>query len=661
MKIKEKKWIRFRIIVVALFFVCGFGTIVARAYQFQVIRRDQLRAMAQSGYTAIVKLPPDRGTIYDRSGHELAISTDVSSVYAHPRQIKNKLKISRTVARVLGISSTKLYKKLRSNRSFVWVKRKIDPAKADEIRKLKLKGVGIEKEKGRYYPGRELAAQLLGFVGIDNRGLEGLEAKYDKLLTGPGNELIQMKDALGRPFFIRRESSENKAIHNLVLTIDKDIQYKAERALLVAVKKSRAKGGQCVVLDPSTGEILAMAVVPRFNPNIFSRYPHGYWRNKVVTDCFEPGSTIKAFLLAGALEDGVLYPNSRLYCEMGKYKIADRVVHDTHKYGTLTVSDIVVLSSNIGAIKIGQQLGYDRFYNYLRGFGFGSQTGIDLLGERSGFVRSPREANSVDQANTFFGQGLSVTALQLAVAMGCIANKGVLMKPYVVKKVMDARGHALKIIRPKVIRSVISAETAKKVTAILENVVSERGTGPLAAIAGYKVAGKTGTAQKVDEKSGRYSRTKYVASFVGFVPAENPRLVIATVIDEPKGIPYGGVVAAPVFREVGQWALNHLNVNPSVRLAEKGPGSKAFTRFEQCDPKSTFASGNQSGLAKQVREGFLPDFRGMGMREVLCKAVRLGLKVRLEGSGFAYKQSPSPGAPIKQVKYVKIIFRPPRS
>ena len=205
------------------------------------------------------------------------------------------------------------------------------------------------------------------------------------------------------------------------------------------------------MLDPSTGEILAMAVVPRFNPNIFSRYPHGYWRNKVVTDCFEPGSTIKAFLLAGALEDGVLYPNSRLYCEMGKYKIADRIIHDTHKYGTLTVSDIVVLSSNIGAIKIGQQLGYDRFYNYLRGFGFGSQTGIDLLGERSGFVRSPRKANSVDQANTFFGQGLSVTALQLAVAMGCIANKGVLMKPYVVKKVMDARGHALKIIRPKII------------------------------------------------------------------------------------------------------------------------------------------------------------------------------------------------------------------
>ncbi|RLB42516.1 MAG: penicillin-binding protein [Deltaproteobacteria bacterium] len=661
MKIKEKKWIRFRIILVASVFVCGFGAIVARAYQFQVIKRDRLQAMAQSGYTGVVKLPPDRGTIYDRSGHELAVSTNVSSVYAHPRHIKDKRKTSRILARVLGLSKNKIYRKLCSRRSFVWVKRKVDPAKAAEIRKLKLTGVGIEKEKGRYYPGKELAAQLLGFVGIDNNGLEGLEAKYDDILTGPGYELIQMKDALGRPFFIRRECSESRSAHNLVLTIDKDIQYRAERALLAAVKKTRAKGGQCVVLDPATGEILAMAVVPRFNPNIFFRYPRWYWRNKAVTDCFEPGSTIKSFLLAAALEDGVLYPNSRLYCEMGKYKVADRVIHDTHKYGTLTVADIVVLSSNIGAIKIGQQLGYERFYHYLRRFGFGSRTEVDLLGERNGFVRPPGEARPVDQANAYFGQGLSVTALQLATAMACIANKGILMKPFVLKEITDSHGRVLRLFKPRTVRKVISPETAEKVTAILEGVVTDHGTGPRAAIAGYRVAGKTGTAQKVDEKTGRYSRTKYVASFVGFVPAENPRLVIATVIDEPKGIVYGGVVAAPVFSEVGRWALNHLKINPSTRLAEKRQVSPEPAGSEACNPKTV---RHTSGIGRRDTvsgSGCLPDFAGMGIREVLCEAVRLGIKVRLEGTGFAYRQTPSPGVPIKKIKYVKIIFRPPRS
>ncbi len=661
MKVKEKKWIRFRIILVAGVLLCGFGAIVARAYQFQVIKRDKLRAMARSGYTGIVYLPPERGTIYDRSGTELAVSTDVSSVYAHPRRIKDRVKTCRILSRVLGVSRRSLYRRLNPTKAFVWVRRKIDPAKAEKIRKLRLTGIGITTEKGRYYPARELAAQLLGFVGIDNNGLEGLEAKFDKLLTGPSYELIEMRDALGRPFFIRRTCSKKRSLHNLILTIDKDIQYKAEKALLAAVKKSHAKGGECVVMDPRTGDILAMAVVPRFNPNIFSKYPRQRWRNRTVTDCFEPGSTIKAFLVAAALNEGVLYPNSRLYCENGRYKVADRIIHDTHKYGTLTVTDIVAMSSNIGAIKIGQELGYDRFYQYLKKFGFGAKTGIELLGERSGFIRPPDKARAVEQANAFFGQGLSVTALQLAAAMACIANGGVLMKPHIVKEVTDSHGQPVRVYKPRTARRVISSATALQVTSILEKVVSDHGTGPRAAIAGYRVAGKTGTAQKVDEKTKRYSRSKYEAIFVGFVPSRHPRLVIATIVDEPKGIPYGGVVAAPVFREVGLWALNHLNINPSVNVAESYHGiteKKASGSSMKC-PK--WLSGANSNLNTSDLRGCVPDFRGKGMREVLSEAANLGVEVRLEGTGFAYSQRPGPGTALKQVKYVRVKFRPPRS
>ena len=661
MKVKEKKWIRFRILLVTAVFLCGFGGIVARAYQFQVVKRDRLRAMARSGYTGIVKLPPERGTIYDRQGHELALSVEVSSIYAHPRRIRDKQKAAVKLARVLGASRRRIYRLLNMDKPFVWIQRKIDPAKAKKIRELDLPGIGITAEKRRYYPGRELAAQLLGFVGADNQGLEGLEAKYDAILKGPGCELVQMRDALGRPFFIRRRSSGGRELHNLVLTIDKEIQYKAEKALVAAVRRSRAKGGQCVVVNPDTGEILAMAVVPRYNPNIFSKYPAERWRNRTVTDCFEPGSTLKAFLLAAILEEGVLFPNSRLYCEEGTYKIADRIIHDTHKYGTLTVTDIIALSSNIGAIKMGQQLGYNLFCKYLTKFGFGSKTNIGLLGERSGFIRAPKKAKPVDQATAFFGQGISVTTLQLAMAMAAIANGGTLMRPYVVKEITESAGHVVRANSPRRVRRVISPKTARMVTAILEKVVSKKGTGPEAAIEGYQVAGKTGTAQKVDPKTRRYSNSKYVASFVGFAPAHDPKLVIASVIDEPKGIPYGGVVAAPVFRDVGLWALNYLKVAPEITVAS----NRSKQRYEGTD--TSWGRVEKVGrpslplTKKHGRIGRLPDFRGLGIRDVLVEARALGIRVILQGTGLAYKQSPPPGMSLSQVRKIKVHFRPPGS
>jgi len=654
MKVKEKKWIRFRVYLVAAFFLLGMGTVLARAYQLQVLHKDRLAFIAHEGYVGTIKLPPKRGTIYEREGNELALSIEVGSVYAHPRQIKDKNNTARQLSRILGERRQKILRLIKRDRSFVWIKRRIEPGRAEQVSALELKGVGVTTETRRYYPGREIAAHLIGFVGNENQGLEGIERKYEKLLRGSQYSLIQMRDALGRRFSISRPVPSGHEMRGLVLTIDKDIQYKAQQALQRAVEKTKARAGHCLVVNPETGEILAMAVVPEFNPNIFSKYRPYQWRNRTITDCYEPGSTMKAFLLAACLEEAVVTPYTNFYCEQGKYKIGSRTVHDTHKYGMLTVSDIIVRSSNIGAIKIGDKLGYARLYEYTKKFGFGRKTGIGLLGERNGFVRTPKKARKIDRAALCFGQGMTVTSLQLAMAMAAIANGGKLMRPYVVKAVVDESGKVIKETYPKVVRKVISPRTAKKVAGILEGVVSKEGTGPQAAIKGFKVAGKTGTAQKVDPKTGTYSRTKDVAIFVGFAPADQAKLVILAMIDEPKGISYGGVVAGPVFSEVGLWSLNHLRVNPRTALVDKD------TDIGQNADKP---SNSDLQKAKQppvkVETGFLPDFTGLGMREVLKKGRSLGLKVVLKGTGLAVRQEPGPGAPLKKISLIKVSFSPP--
>ena len=660
MKVKEKKWIRFRIYVVAAFFLLGFGTIFTRAYQLQVIERDSLRDTAESGIIGTTKLPPERGTIYDREKNELALTVQVGSVFAHPGQIKEKSKAARELARILSEKEPAIFALLKSDRSFIWIKRKIPPTLTQQVADLKIDGIGVTTEVRRYYPGREIAAHLIGFAGADNQGLEGLEKKYDGPLTGPQHRLVRMRDALGRPFAINRPAPSGQGTHHLILTIDKAIQYKAQQSLRTAVTKARAKGGHCLVVDPETGEILAMAVVPEFNPNQFSKYKPDQWRNRTVTDCFEPGSTIKAFLLSAALEESVVTPHSEFYCEDGEYTVGGRVVHDTHKHGKLSVSDIVVRSSNIGAIKIGQTLGYAKFCNYLNQFGFGRKTEVDLLGEREGFIREPREAKKIDQATLFFGQGMTTTSLQLTMAMAAIANGGELMRPFVVKKIVDESGRLIKETRPKVVRRVISVNTAKKVIAVLEGVVGSEGTAVKAAIYGFRVAGKTGTSQKVDPETKRYSMSKYVASFVGFAPADRPRLVISVVIDEPKGVAYGGLVAGPVFREVGSWSLNHLRVNPQsdlLAMSEAKPENRPLDTFQ--DVTKNPASPALAEIADQLQEGLVPDFRGMGMREVLKKGRSVGLEVFLEGSGLAVNQIPDAGSPIDSVRTVKVSFNPP--
>ncbi len=651
MKVPQKKWIRFRAYLVAVFFVLGLGVMFARAYQLQVLERDRLTALAKANYLDRITLPSKRGGIYDRDGNALALTVEVGSVYARPSCIKDKRDAARKIARVLRLARGRVRTSLRSKSPFIWIERRIPPPMIEKIKALGIDGVGVVPESRRYYPGRETAAHLIGFVGADNQGLEGLEKVYDSLLKGPPINLVQLQDALGRPFLTQQAEPSGFGLHDLVLTIDKDIQFETQQSLEAAVHKSKAKSGQCLVVNPRTGEILALAVVPEFNPNIFSRYRPEQWRNRVVTDCYEPGSTMKAFLLAAALEERVVNPQTRFNCENGRFGIAGKTIHDTHPFGILNVDDIIKHSSNIGALKIGRTLGYGKFARYLRRFGFGSKTEIGLLGEQKGFIRSAASAREIEEITAYFGQGMSVTSLQLAMGMCAIANGGELMRPFVVSCIRDSSGKVVQSNGPEVVRRVLTRKTCREVSHILEGVVEQGGTGSEASIQGFRVAGKTGTAQKVDPGSRRYSSDKYEAIFAGFVPVDDPQLVIVVMVDEPKGVPYGGIVAGPVFREVGQWALNYLRVTPLVQLASR----KEVPAPRSIDQKVLVRQAVIQGSPKE----HLPDFRGETMREVLRVGKALGLKVDLKGSGLAYKQSPRAGISLKKISVLKVEFRPP--
>jgi cell division protein FtsI (penicillin-binding protein 3) len=643
MRPKHKKWVRIRIYVTGACFVLVLCVIFLRAYQLQILEGKRLSSLAREDYTGSLVLMPQRGTIFDRNGKELAISIDVSSIYAYPKAINNKAKTARLLAKALRINTRHVLERLRSARSFVWVKRKVTPEEIKKVEELKLSGIDFTNESRRYYACKETAAHVIGFASQDNRGLEGTELHYNSYLEGREIRLTRIHDALGRPLVFDSVGKEDHDPFNVGLTIDKDISYNARKALKKAVEETEAKSGVCIVLRPQTGEILAMAVVPEFNPNIFWQYKPRDWRNRAVTDCYEPGSTLKAFLLAAALEEGVVTPKTIFNCERGKYRIGRYVIHDSKPYGMLRVRDIVKVSSNIGAIKMGQRLGADRFHSYLQRFGFGERSGIDLPGERAGILKPVGEISVLGHNTRYFGQGISTSPLQLAMAFGAIANGGHLMKPFIVKSILDQHGKVIREFGPVVRRDVISPETARTVRMILEDVTKEGGTAPKAAIEGYRVAGKTGTAQKVDPAERTYSDEKFVAFFGGFAPLDSPAVVILVALDEPKGIPYGGIVAAPVFREVGHLTLNQLSVKPSIRYT--------FSRPAQKRQKPTVQSPDVPGL--------VPNMQGLGVRDVLSKARRLGVRVIVKGSGFAVEQRPAAGTPLREGRSLTVTFRPP--
>jgi cell division protein FtsI (penicillin-binding protein 3) len=555
--------------VLLLVMLCGFTVVLFRLVSLQVLQAAELTAKADRQHQKTVSLEGARGTVVDRHGKVLAMNMEVPSVFGIPTALESPAKTARSLSPVLHVRTDELEKKLRQDRSFVWLARKLDPEQGHRLEHMPMEGIGLVMEGRRFYPKGPLLAHVLGFAGMDGEGLEGIERRYESQLHGEKRVVILQRDAMGRTVFPKGQAEQVPAAgHSLVITIDEVIQYIAEKELEEAVTKARAKSGTVIVLDPQTGAVLALAISPRFDPNAVASLTADRWRNRALTDAYEPGSTMKALVAAAALEEKVMKPSTMLYGENGRMTIANTVIHDHEKLGWMTFAQVIQKSSNIGAAKTGMALGDQRLYRYLQAFGFGQKTEIDLPGEAGGLVKHPKEWGRRSLASISMGQEIGVTPIQMVSAVAALANGGVLMKPYVVSEVRDAQGKSLRQFLPQVKRRVVSPETARTVTSILEGVVTD-GTGAKAAIPGFRVAGKTGTAQKIDPRTGAYSSTLFVGSFVGFVPADNPRLAMIVVIDEPQGESWGGTVAAPVFRRVGEQVLNYLGVSSDepVKLA----------------------------------------------------------------------------------------------
>lgn len=554
---------RMRSGMVCLGLLLGFVIIGCRLFYLQVLQAEVGAHQAQQQHQKTVVVQPDRGVIVDRQGHPLALNVEVASLYVRPSSLQDPQRTARSLAPVLQMPVTQLRELFMRNQPFVWVKRNLPETVARKLEGMNVHGMGLKREPHRFYPKGELVSHIVGFAGIDSQGLEGVELQYESYLRGEKNLVKYQRDALGRK--IATPQNQNSANlptgYHLTLTVDEIIQFIAEDELTQAVKRTGAKSGSIVMMDPLTGAILAWALHPTFDPNHFGQFSAQNWRNRAVTDPYEPGSTLKIVVAAAALEEQVMSPDTLIYGGEGQMAIAGTIVHDPAKTSWMTFSDAVAHSSNVGVIKMAMELGQDRVFRYLKAFGFGEKTEIDLPGESSGILRGPHKWSGRSLSSIAMGQEIAVTPIQMVTAMSVVANGGWLMTPYVVSSILDSQGHAILTKSPQPKRRPISPETVGALTRILETAV-ETGTGKLAKLPEYRVAGKTGTAQKIDRESGSYSTSKVIASFVGFAPVDQPRLTMLVVIDEPKIGNWGGEIAAPVFRKVAERVLPHLGALP---------------------------------------------------------------------------------------------------
>jgi cell division protein FtsI (penicillin-binding protein 3) len=620
------------------------GAIALRLWDLQVQRHAGYRERASRQQQRVVELDPPRGAILDARGRELAVSVEVESAFAVPREIEAPDAAADALAGALRLDRARLRRQLASDREFVWVARKLDPPQAEAVRKLRLRGIHFLPESKRYYPLRELGAQVLGYVGTDDRGLAGLEAAFQAEIGGEPGKRTVLRDAR-RGTVLDPDLSFYDAVpgKNLHLTLDAALQHMLERELRAAVDERRAKSGSAVVLDPRSGAVLAMASYPGFDPNRFRDFDAEAWRNRPIQDAYEPGSTFKMITAAAALEANVLDPEDVIDCEMGGITLAGVRISDHKPFGLLTLREVIVKSSNVGAIKTGLRAGEKHLYQSIRAFGFGDPTGIDLPGESPGIVRPVERWAPLQKAYVSFGQGLSVTALQLTTAFAAVANGGELVRPYVVAAIGDGGERRELHPGPQVVRQVASAQTLRSLERMLEGVVSE-GTAKAAAVEGYAVAGKTGTAQKIID--GAYSPDRHVASFVGFAPARRPRLAGVVVLDEPRGAYHGGDVAAPVFAAFARQALLYLEVEPEREPLESWPREAPPAEAPEAPAPQAAGVVLAANLGPAPAAPAVPDLRGLTARQALRETARLGLRPVLTGQGFVEKQEPAAGAPM---------------
>jgi cell division protein FtsI (penicillin-binding protein 3) len=633
--------LRARVLVLAAVLAAAFVGLTGRLAHLQIYRHAELAQMAERQYLRTVVLPARRGPIVDRHGAALATSTPAESLFAQPRFAGDPVRAAERLAPLLGVSARELHATLTGTRSFVWLRRKLPPAQVAEVLALREPGFGFIPEPMRLYPNRELAAHVIGFEGADG-GLEGVERTFNAELAGADGKAVVGRDALGRDTVVQRVVQAPVAGSGVKLTLDKTIQYIAEREIEAVYWRTRSKVAMAVVMDPRTGDVLAIAIRPTFNPNTFSELAsREVVRNRAITDPFEPGSTFKAIMAAAALEEGVVRPADRIYAENGAITIARATIHDWKRYGWLSFSEVLQNSSNVGSIKVGLSLGSERYHRYMTAFGFGALTGVGLSGESRGQLRDPRRWSALSLPTMSIGQEVSVTALQLVAAFGAIANGGTLMQPRVVKAFLDENGGETRRVEPRAVRQIISKETARTLTEILTRVV-DGGTGRHAAIPGYPVAGKTGTAQKLDPATRRYSRAPGVLSFVGFAPADAPRFAMLVMLDEPKNEKWGSEAAAPVFAAIGREILRYLEVLPrgtqpvQIVTASAAESTASRMRMPETPPVVTLDA-----------EATMPDLRGRSLRHALAMLAPLRLEVEVNGHGLVARQDPEPGAAVE--------------
>ena len=652
MKNRPQRWFRARIALLGVCVMCVAAVVVVRAFHLQIASGDRLREMAEGQHLRELRVSPRRGAIYDRHGAELAVSADVDSVYANPRRLKamdqDPRTVARRIAKILDVDRERLAKRLSADRYFVWIERRVTPNEATRIRELDIPGVELTTEARRYYPNRHLAAHLVGFADIDGRGIEGIELAYEDRLRGSDRRVAAIRDRRGHVVFADdMEDDRSMQGQSVVLTIDKAIQHIAERELALGVRTFEARGGSVVVMDPSTGEILALANYPPFNPNEPSKHETAHRRNRAVVDRFEPGSTVKPFTMAAALAAGAVKPNQSINCENGVTRMGGRLLHDAHPYEWLTPTQVLAYSSNIGTAKIALDLGKKELYRGFRRFGFGEPTGLGVPGETAGILRHYRRWYEIDTATASFGQGMSVTNVQLATAMSAIANGGRLMQPMLVRRMTDGHGATIEERKPRVRRQVVPRRVAKLVGQMLTAVTEPGGTAIEAAVDGYLVAGKTGTAQKADYVHGGYAKDKWLASFIGFAPAERPAVVISVVIDEPVIAHYGGTVAGPVFRRIAEVTLRHMGTAPEGRqavLAKKKEHQIAVAEAEPAPEEEAVEKG----------ESAVPDVRSLPLRQAVIALHAESLVPEVTGSGVVVAQDPAPGKAVSHGALVRI-------
>jgi cell division protein FtsI (penicillin-binding protein 3) len=641
----------------------------------QVSQREPLTERARKQQLGAVETGAQRGLLVDREGHSLARSVQTESIFVAPTEIEDVECVAHVLASTLELDKAKLIAQLDQARGsgsqFEWIVRRLDAEKAAPLLQLQVPGIHSRPEPKRFYPNGTLAAHVLGYVGIDNAGLAGIEQSYNQKISGDPGKLFLEKDSRGHTY----ESYEvaSKPGQDVVLTLNEMVQYRAEQALAAAVEQKHAKSGTAIVLDPYTGEILALANAPSFDPNMPGSASADARHNGALERIYEPGSTFKIVAYSAAIEKGLVKPDDTIDCQMGAITVGGQLIHDHKPFGVLTVADALAKSSNVGAIKLGVKVGDQSMYEFIQRFGFGSRTGVELPGETAGLVRPLGRWKPASVGYISMGQEVGVTPLQMAAAFATVANSGVRVAPHLVREIRSPTGTVIQRANPEQ-RRVLSAETANQLKGMLEG-VTLKGTAKKAQLDGYSAAGKTGTAQKIDPATKGYSKSKYIASFVGFAPVEHPAVVIIVVIDEPAGSYHGGDVAAPVFREIAEQILPDLGIPPDTQLKADQKTSGLLARAAV--PASNQAQQKQVAQTSatnlpEVSEGgrngeivyaaatkdavVMPDFRGRSVRDVARTCAQLGLRVEASGEGLVRRQSPAPGAAVSNRQVVQIEF-----